>query len=679
MRMYVALEKDAKAPWDPVAHKRMDIVPHGIAVRHAQNGMRIVTISYQSGGGVDDIRQYRRAFLTGVSEGQTVLIGAGQPSAPNYALAGAPGQVSILCRRWDWLQLQRNLMAGVISDPYAYVHELRPAADLDDVTTILEASTSQLEWTYDGRPMLASIFGQPEKLRVFGEGEYRLDNLTPETEQDDPPPSAIRLDLFLEATQGNYIDQDVGLMIRDALQAEMEKWMREDPDPSDPAFINPVAFATFTPSVVTDGWPKALDTLGEFFVRESSIELYTGPGAPGKPTTDGPTITVDQDTQSFKDRMAGKTSKKKAAGSGGKPRDPKDPTTWSQDNDDGTQTVMIESTTFANAKLRLLGTGSRQRREQVTMILAYGGQDLVADNAPPTFLSYTVSDLTQDEVTAEWREGDYLYGDQCQVGGQTFQCILDHYATGSFWGSFVEQDPDLDTYGQDRWISTPYNKSPLGRWDLDKFATTAFGTRCVAWCARRIVAEMGGRTKKVRFTFTVPFKAALGLDPSYTVRILNRRLKGGQAEGKVEDIVWAWSSDTKDSSATITIACCIGSGDGAAPDPGDGYEGTDTGTGAGMTVRYQVAPYVVEEIAPMGAITVHADLFAWAQRHLVLNPTKNIKGVSYTVGDPIADFMEHTAPSVLSADFAPPTPSTGKVQPVTVFMQPWRGPRQVEL
>lgn len=683
--IYIALlEKGDATPWSPVTHRRHDLVPTALAYKHAERGYRTVSVSYQRNSSTPDVRSFARAIIWTIVDGDAILIGDGIIQPPNYAMRNASTELTISCRRKDYLVLQRAVMASVMADPLRYVPELRKAANLDDVDAIMEASTDMLEWTRQGTPFLASMFGDPDKLHVVQRDRLSTQDITPES--NGAPPSEIVAVLNFEWPERHVVEQSVGDMITAKLsdsaiisQQDLMAISVEDPA----TLMNRSLLCTFNPKTLEGGWPEEESVIGNFFVRRSSLVFDSGPAVKDNPQTRGAIMDVLQDNS----LVTAKAKGRKTSGDfAGQFSDRTDPTEGSNEQG-GRSWVSLQSTTFKPPVLDVIGIQTMQRREVVVVRLLYGGQDFCVDNGePPPPLSFQVSGIADDEITPEYEQDkEYKAGDLVQLSGVVARATIDHYSKqSSFWEDFKENDFESPDFGQDRWQFLKENQSSLGRTDLDAAASSAFGKRCIAWIARRLVVQMGSAARTLSYTFTIPLSDALELDPSWTVRILHHDLEGGRAEGKVTNIEAGWDFDNLQGSARVTIACAIGSGSGDPEGPDydpedDGSGETETGSGEGMRVGYTIFPYLPKPIGKAGVLSIDDRLFGWEQELLVMDPARTIKGVSYVAGSPVVDFLENDGQTSLELDFKPATEDSGTIQRVDVHMTKWRGPRQVEL
>lgn len=685
--IYVALDPNPEAIFDPVLHKRNDMNPLALAAKHAEHDYRVITIAFRQGD-VEGLREVGRCFVSAqFDDGPMVLIGAGQVEPPSYGLMSDRVEVDISCRKENWLELQRELMQTIINHPNLYVEEINRASDLDDVNNILRASSNQLEWLQDGTPLLSSILGDPDKLRVFDVSEYSSEDIT--FYDKGAPPQRIVSWLTLDWTERHVRNEDAGALITTKLKATADEYRTKMVDDGiDVTKLSTVDLCTFTPKALTDNWPLAGSVFGGFLVRRSYVALIDGP-ASGVELEDSTGVVVD--VNQLPQYLVAKPEKKKAEGDGpGEYTGLSDAIYGASPNPDGSYTITLRSTTFTDPILELTGIQARQRRELVSFTLEYGGQAFRRGNGEPQRLTFSATGIGDDEITPEWQPGEFYLTEERQVSGITVSCAIPHEAVGGdFWSNLVDNDPESETYGMDRWVFLPENKSSLGRSDFNHAADTVFGRRCCNYIASVMVVQMAFQSRTMGMTVRMPLERAAALDTTCTVRFLHERLPGGKFEGKVVDLQMTWNFDTGEGYASVTIEGCIGTGlPGEDPSTEeDPYEEAETVPG----IYFRISPYVPDEIAPAGVNVVDDRFFGWEQAWLINNSANVLHGKSYTEGTSVVDFLEGTndprvagaaltgAQSTLDVDFTPPASSTGNIQRVAVTMTPWRGPKQVEL
>lgn len=111
-------------------------------------------------------------------------------------------------------------------------------------------------------------------------------------------------------------------------------------------------------------------------------------------------------------------------------------------------------------------------------------------------------------------------------------------------------------------VSEPIDEGgeiPIGDGRRRSYFATDRGHRSLEWLILRARAELLQRSRAVEISFDVPFETALSLTCRHNVSLIDDRLPGGQAIGKV--IGYSLFCKNGEFGATITIACAVGNGD----------------------------------------------------------------------------------------------------------------------
>jgi hypothetical protein len=134
----------------------------------------------------------------------------------------------------------------------------------------------------------------------------------------------------------------------------------------------------------------------------------------------------------------------------------------------------------------------------------------------------------------------------------------------SFSSQYVGQGVDLD------------GSVPIGNVAYRSYFQTARGATSFEYLLLAARAKMRARARAVDITFAVPWRTALDISLRHSVHLVDRRLPGGAAMGKVKSYKLS-CSDAGNMLGEFTLGCSIGTGEGLPPRVGtpvyvdDGY------------------------------------------------------------------------------------------------------------
>ena len=110
---------------------------------------------------------------------------------------------------------------------------------------------------------------------------------------------------------------------------------------------------------------------------------------------------------------------------------------------------------------------------------------------------------------------------------------------------------------------------PIGNVAYRSYFQTARGATSFEYLLLAARAKMRARSRAVDITFAVPWQQALSITLRHSVKLIDRRLPGGFAIGKVKS--YRLSYNASGSGVTLgefTLGCAIGTGEGVDPQPG---------------------------------------------------------------------------------------------------------------
>lgn len=113
---------------------------------------------------------------------------------------------------------------------------------------------------------------------------------------------------------------------------------------------------------------------------------------------------------------------------------------------------------------------------------------------------------------------------------------------------------------------------PIGSSLCDSYFQTPRGQRTIQALLFRTAARLAKAARCVEVEVEVPYEAALGVTCAKAARIVDDRLPGGEATGKVVSYELVADGDSGQLSAKVKIACAIGSGQPQATATGDQVE-----------------------------------------------------------------------------------------------------------
>lgn len=131
----------------------------------------------------------------------------------------------------------------------------------------------------------------------------------------------------------------------------------------------------------------------------------------------------------------------------------------------------------------------------------------------------------------------------------------------------------------------PGDQLPIGDLRRNSYFNTDRGAQSIEFLVALARAKLLARGRAVQLKVVTPFDFGVGLSCRWNVQVLDARLPGGEATGKVTNYVLSASGDSG-RKAEITLGCSVGYGNVVTPDPGhptyvdDHVDGYQRSTGA---------------------------------------------------------------------------------------------------
>lgn len=205
----------------------------------------------------------------------------------------------------------------------------------------------------------------------------------------------------------------------------------------------------------------------------------------------------------------------------------------------------------------------QEREETIDLYASTGIQAILQDGRTEPAEEVRLASLTMDVQTPEWRFEDpetldpiqYVVGDMVQASNSVWRCLEDHEATEKFTARI--SDPDTGAVIATLWERVPKKSAINAR--NSRFADTDRGKRAVRCGFRRLQRYIVEKSMCARLRFRVRAQQARLITCRDAVRVINRRLPGGWAIGKVISVDWTVSADEQ--IGEIEIAIPVGTGE----------------------------------------------------------------------------------------------------------------------
>jgi hypothetical protein len=655
-------------PFNPSVHavNNTDVLAVAIAQRENDQPTAKATFPYVAG---DFLANKQACHISCRVEGVVRHLFYGVVSNAPIGRPGREIEVEFLSTTDNDDQLVANLLAPIAADPVLYVPQFGEATDLTDASNILAACTIQLEYDrLTGRPALASIFGDPNRIVVATADDVPEDSF--ERSSNGVPARGAFCSVTFEHTQRRVGTIDIGAMIQDELDIVADAYGG--------GYM--AGNFTFTPDFI-DSFPKDGASFGgSWVVVASSLYATGGPGTKPKTDSSYPGVYVWEEA-------------KKAAGQPKNQADQADTPYL-----DNAVRVLLEPTDFSRPVLEVFGVQSKPRKEIVTFYVPYAGQQLVHGNGPPIFLNLDASGLDEDETTPDWKgETEYEEGDVVQDQGVRWRCLIAHKSGSSLLTDLFDKGQFSVTQGAQKWEYDPSWGGVLGSVDVESVSSTAWGTNALRHAIRRAIVGIAYKARTIPVKAVVPIRLAWRIDTRTTFRLMTDTVKGGMLEGKVTDLAITFDGDSGDSFAEVTFICTAGEGAGedagdedgdGTPDPGEDVAVAGPG-GDWDRVKY-IQPLVLpdDEIADI-PVKGRVDWIGPEQRFALANPETPVLDPYSSIGLPrglvyypifaASDFLEQ-AGTEISFSIADAGEGDSRTTRTTlVVTRGWKGPKQVTL
>lgn len=663
-----AIRPDGSRVWDDR--------PLTVVVKHSEWGRRTASVDFGVSLGGSLLEGREACHISALIDGQVRHLFYGPVTKSANGVRARRTVAEFESKHPLDIQLQADLLQGVVNNPVLYIPEIEKAKDLLDADVILKATTLQIEFDKAGVPHLCSIFGDPTRLKVLPPGRIVMDSIEP-TFEAAPPREAV-VDLVLEGTQreAGYID------LSEDIQAEIDRIGQHYGLPAYGANF------TLTPDFMKQ-WPKHGDSLGDSYVVISSgVYPVDGPGHRPKIGSARPRVMASEPTQD----VAGL---------------PEDPSHYGAE----TTQVEMDSTGFSMPQLYLFGVISKPRKERVRIVVPFKGQELVPDNAEPTYIELAAQALMDDPTVEEWKQGEeYGAGSRAKGSGMVFQSNVNQEGRQSLLQDVNDYDPFSVTLGTELWSPVLYTNAPIPDPSTSQMALSPFGRRAIQYAVRRAIATLGYAARAVTEPAKIAIEDAWDLDTRSTLRLEGSIFNGFRVEGKVAEISMAFDA-SGETAAEISLAVAIGSGetddewddtgdDGEPQEPGADYPVATEG-GRWDLVRYQAPFYFVDPVQP--SFNIRIDWLGCEQQWAISHPGQFVWNPYGTIPGPNGQYPARSVRFVngvyndegkiqgaqewlekYNTEIAITTPSgdgadAGEVQVYVPVTYGWRGPKQIQL
>lgn len=208
------------------------------------------------------------------------------------------------------------------------------------------------------------------------------------------------------------------------------------------------------------------------------------------------------------------------------------------------------------------------RRETLTFILKWGGQEIAGYEGTTEEVNLEVRNMRRDVVTGEdpeWQSGVYVAaGQRCVYDGASWISTVAHVTGQSLYADFDKWDPLLVDWSPSggqaagAFFGAPQLLSintPSGH-NQQVIRTPTPGYQAIRYGLRQARAKMVDGIRVLRESFDVPWEDVRTITGRERIRIADPSLPGGEMTGKVVSISADWISGR----ATITIAAAPGNG-----------------------------------------------------------------------------------------------------------------------
>lgn len=233
-------------------------------------------------------------------------------------------------------------------------------------------------------------------------------------------------------------------------------------------------------------------------------------------------------------------------------------------------------TSYHIGQVQLRYDYSQKRTETARFTLTQDHQPLVSELGRSETLELTLQDITKDGATPLWEpDTAYAAGDVVRYGARTFVCTKshtsgDHFRTWQFYEGEVDPDEGggFDNGWRETWRRKVEDASALGRPDRDRFLDTDRGLKVIEHAILVGRARMRASLRAIEIGFTGRWDELADITLRHSVRIVDRRLPGGEATGKVVRYSMSIAGDQAPT-VSVTIGVAVGTA-GSAPMADDG-------------------------------------------------------------------------------------------------------------
>ncbi|HLZ09642.1 MAG TPA: hypothetical protein VKT80_13710, partial [Chloroflexota bacterium] len=256
--------------------------------------------------------------------------------------------------------------------------------------------------------------------------------------------------------------------------------------------------------------------------------------------------------------------------------------------DTRTTRVVEYPRTWFDAELTVRAEYSQARKEVVGLSVTSDLQPYAPDPQPIEYVSLRTQDLTVDDATPQWAPRT-LY----EAGSFVIYSFFRWQATKSFTsGPLFNNDLALGL-----WQQVPTLGCALPSFGSPNYFDTQRGVQTIENAVLRARAILAKSARCVRIQVEVPLSYALAYTIDHNAIVVDDRLPGGTATGKITGLEFDYDGDGKES-CSVTVECCIGNGQVVQPGTDQiEVENTVYGIVAGaLIVPVQTQPFDVQDL-----------------------------------------------------------------------------------
>ena len=511
---YVALTPDGE-PFDPVAHRRLDIDPDEVSQNDLESaGRRVISlVTDRADPGLVALAERTWVHIAReLADGSLKRVGTGYIDP----LTITPVEddlvaIEVLCSPRDWEAAQAALLQPMKVLP-AYDPVLVAPERRDDPVEILDG--------YAGTVWCDPVTHQFRFVDYFGTGLPVFTIEDPDFPGPQAGPATRPVQQVDVAITVEFLERRYGeLSATDAIEDSFDGG----------------AVATLTPDAFEQSWWR----VGDVINGDSGYEVTKS-------------TLVRRDPEGVEVTEMGPVH-----GSSGVYNYVQDPDLLSPE-----PAEMNLLVTYYEAELEFRYR-IEQRRVEVARFSLVNGSPYAAGGSIET-LELTCEDVSIDDTTPAWMpDTHYMVGDMVLVGSTRWHCTVEHQSLSSF--AYDRAQPDGNGGYVFRWSQMATDSSPIGRRDATSYFLTPRGEQTIQSAMLKARAILAASQRHRPFTVNTELtEDLLDLSAAAVVDVPAPGEPGGRIRGKVTSLEIV--SHAEDETLQITIAPSAGSGTAVAGD-----------------------------------------------------------------------------------------------------------------